>query len=335
MVQVAKEKNHCLDFLKGIACFAVVFIHVKFPGIAGDAVWRLAQFAVPVFFLISGYFAYYNDSNVTKQNVTRRLKRIFWLSTYASAIYGVVRLIGKITKHTLLADFNISQAIEAVVNFLLLNDLDGITGGGHLWFLWALVYAYIFILVINKYNAWRLAYVIMALLFVFYVVLQSLGFDNDISWHYRGNWLASGIPYVTLGHYIAANKNKFFAVSNRTYGILTIMGALFSLWRVADMKHIQDCSELGIIIMSLSLFVLTLKNPTKVYFKTLEIIGNRYSLDIYIFHILVNTVVLKMITKAGLVDNIAIMWFHPLVVAMATLLWAMPITKLRKCLVRG
>ena len=87
--------------------------------------------------------------------------------------------------------------------------------------------------------------------------------------------------------------------------------------------------------MSLSLFVLTLKNPTKVYFKTLEIIGNRYSLDIYIFHILVNTVVLKMITKAGLVDNIAIMWFHPLVVAMATLLWAMTITKLRRCLVRG
>lgn len=41
-----------------------------------------------------------------------------------------------------------------------------------------------------------------------------------------------------------------------------------------------------------------------------------------------------MITKAGLVDNIAIMWFHPLVVAMATLLWAMTITKLRRCLVR-
>ena len=39
---------------------------------------------------------------------------------------------------------------------------------------------------------------------------------------------------------------------------------------------------------------------------------------------------LKMITKAGLVDSIAIMWFHPLVVAMATLLLAVAITKFKE-----
>ena len=81
------KTNHCLDCIKGIGCICVVFIHVKFPGCFGDIVWRLSQFAVPVFFLTSGYFAYSLDKDCTDRMVKRRAKRIFWLSVWTTCFY--------------------------------------------------------------------------------------------------------------------------------------------------------------------------------------------------------------------------------------------------------
>lgn len=62
MTEVAKKQyNYCMDFLKGIACILVVFIHVKFPGDFGQAVQAIARFAVPFFFMVSGYYCYRSD----------------------------------------------------------------------------------------------------------------------------------------------------------------------------------------------------------------------------------------------------------------------------------
>ena len=62
MTQTAKKQyNYCMDFLKGIACIFVVFIHVKFPGNFGQSVQAIARFAVPFFFMVSGYYCYRKD----------------------------------------------------------------------------------------------------------------------------------------------------------------------------------------------------------------------------------------------------------------------------------
>lgn len=80
------DTNHCLDCIKGIACICVVFIHVHFPGWFGEIVWRLSQFAVPIFFITSGYFAY----NCTNEILKRRAKRMLCLSMWTTALYWVV-----------------------------------------------------------------------------------------------------------------------------------------------------------------------------------------------------------------------------------------------------
>lgn len=53
-----KQYNYCLDFIKGIACIFVVFMHCEFPGILGTAVQAISRFCVPFFFMISGYFCF-------------------------------------------------------------------------------------------------------------------------------------------------------------------------------------------------------------------------------------------------------------------------------------
>ena len=53
-----KQYNYCLDYLKGIACIFVVFMHCEFPDMLGTAVQAISRFCVPFFFMVSGYFCF-------------------------------------------------------------------------------------------------------------------------------------------------------------------------------------------------------------------------------------------------------------------------------------
>ena len=44
-----EDINVKLNFLKGIACMGVVFIHITFPGLFGQIVLCASGYAVPVF----------------------------------------------------------------------------------------------------------------------------------------------------------------------------------------------------------------------------------------------------------------------------------------------
>ena len=55
-------RNGIVSAYKLIAACAVVFIHFPFPGAFGKWVDCLARFAVPLFFAISGYYAYRVDA---------------------------------------------------------------------------------------------------------------------------------------------------------------------------------------------------------------------------------------------------------------------------------
>ena len=61
-------RNKSLDAVKAIAACLVVCIHVSFPGQAGQLVKVLARCAVPFFFMVSGYFCYYQNCNASKRS---------------------------------------------------------------------------------------------------------------------------------------------------------------------------------------------------------------------------------------------------------------------------
>lgn len=53
-----------VDILKALCAFLVVCIHAPFPGIVGDYFTALSRVAVPIFFMITGYYYAYT----VKQN---------------------------------------------------------------------------------------------------------------------------------------------------------------------------------------------------------------------------------------------------------------------------
>ena len=56
-----KKRNQIVDVFKIVSAIFVVFLHFPFPGYLGKAVFSIARFAVPFFFIVSGY--YYSKSN--------------------------------------------------------------------------------------------------------------------------------------------------------------------------------------------------------------------------------------------------------------------------------
>ena len=90
-----KQYNYCLDFIKGIACIFVVFMHCEFPGITGTLVQAISRFCVPLFFMVSGYFCYRSVATQQGDAVTncsqwlfnKKVKHILKITINASLFY--------------------------------------------------------------------------------------------------------------------------------------------------------------------------------------------------------------------------------------------------------
>ena len=85
-------RNKSLDAGKAMAAFGVVFIHVSFPGQTGQIIKALARSAVPFFFMVSGYFCYYNRRNTDRgkritDKIPAKVQHILTLLAFAVLFY--------------------------------------------------------------------------------------------------------------------------------------------------------------------------------------------------------------------------------------------------------
>lgn len=141
-------RNTSLDLLKLIAAYMVVFIHVNFSGMFGEYVIAAATFAVPLFFMVSGYFSY--NSDVSK--ILKKAKHIIMMFCISEVIYIIYFFIEfKILGNPYAFRSYIKQGLEFynLVKFLLYNETHIIV---HLWFLPALLYCYIIFYIVKKAN---------------------------------------------------------------------------------------------------------------------------------------------------------------------------------------
>ena len=132
------DRNRCLDLIKFISAFMVVFIHIKFRGEFGDIVTALARFAVPLFFMVSGFFTY----KISAKKIRNRMLKLFLLYLIASVIYhswAILAAIKDLGINGLFLYIKSAFTLYNLVCFLLFNMPFS---SSHLWFLLALIYIY-------------------------------------------------------------------------------------------------------------------------------------------------------------------------------------------------
>lgn len=90
------KRNECLNLLKCAACFGVVFIHVPFPGYLGDVIKSISLFAVPLFYMIAGYYSYGCDH----VKIKRRFIKICKIFVFGYVLHFAFYLLMAVSEGT-------------------------------------------------------------------------------------------------------------------------------------------------------------------------------------------------------------------------------------------
>lgn len=292
---MTNARNTSLDLLKGIAALFVIWIHEQFPGVTGQLIDQIGAFAVPVFFMVSGYFSH----SSSREKLARSIRHILTLIVIA---YGLNLLR--------VAVFNgAAGAVDALMDAfkpktLILWVVLNITPiSGVAWFLFALLYCYIlhwlFLGWMKDRRVFLLIPVCIAAGLAVQLLMPAVGTNNA--------WFC-GIPCYLIGRWFRADRAQ---TAPGWYGALALSGLGLL---TASLFMLEALAYPGSFAMAAGMFGLCIRYPG-LRGGLLGRIGSTYSFFVYIGHALMIHV-FNAILPVG--DSILLAWTRPVLLAAVT-----------------
>ncbi len=293
MGEVKKQQYNFLNILKLVAAFFVVAIHVHFPGDFGKFVIVLARFAVPFFFMVSGFFSYYESKNNINEKYKRKIKHICILFVGCSALYFAYGCLASLLGNGVVAYIKSIFSLKSIAEFLFFNHTNI---SEFMWFLPALIYTYIVFFIFEKKGITKRLYFLIPVLFLSGILFREVPevFKNvpailNNGYVYR-NFVFIGLPFFMLGHFIRYREDYLKEkLSNPFLVIMMLFGNVLAV--IADFMHMSKSVYFGTFFAVFALFVFAIKNENKINVPWLADCGAKYSLYIYMFHIMIKNVV--------------------------------------------
>lgn len=298
-----------LDVLKVICAFLVICIHISYKGNLGNTITPLCRIAVPIFFMIIGYFYYKTSKSPLKQ-----IKKVLILIILANCLYFVfgIMINGQIELPTK----------EDIVKSLIFNSSPF---AFHLWYLNALLYVLIIVYIADKLNIRKKMYFLIPVLLITNIIFGEYAialFNKDYDPIYMRNFLFIGLPYFLIGDLLYKNKEnliKKFSIKK-----LTILIPIFALTTVLE-EHILTINKMDAIgdiyisttFLAIAIFLFSIQAKQVSDENKLAIIGRKYSTYIYIVHLVFIDIFNKYISSNNILNNSIqiIIFFASLLVA--------------------
>lgn len=330
MTKPEDDKNHCLNVWKGIAAFAVVLIHCSFPSPVGGMMNGLARFGVPLFFMISGFFSYGRDWDTIK----RRIKKSWQLFFTANGVYFFWKLAALLKAGELSAEAVWSLfSLKRLLDWILWNESPFM---GHLWFLGALLYCYLFYGMLVK-KGWQerffpLIPICLAANLLLGEGLSIIGREISFLW-VRNFWL-TGLPFFLLGHWFAREQKQGRLKIYPKISIAFIMvGAVSSMGEML----LSGGGELymGSVLMTVGSLSLALWRPSFGKGSLLAHIGEKAALHIYLWQMIVFDVTEVLAHLGGVHEHMVYQWVMPLWVGITSWLLAEGLLGIKKGAVKN
>lgn len=283
-----KERNYALDILKSSAALLVVYIHFGFKGYIGAGLLQLARIAVPLFFIITGY---YLNGIITKGRFSKYLKKIFLITAGASIFYVLLSIAVFILKDKFPYPFLYKYSAKSILAFIFCNVP---TDGFHLWYLFSLIYALLIIRLIYTIKLQKMLIWLFPLLLFLHIALNYGGIGALFKVR---NFLFFALPFLCAGiavrKYAYAltkrlTKKRFFVIMIVCMAGLAIEVAA----RLLFQRYVATVSAelyISTSVMALLLVVFAIKNPTFGKGSLLAKVGERYSTGIYIYHVFIGS----------------------------------------------
>lgn len=324
-------RNLNLDFAKAIACMGVIIMHCSFPGVIGKFIAYLFKFAVPLFFLISGYFLFKPNLDKTdKMNVLKRkalhIFKILIVAELLSAFYFV-------SKNYLLTggyDFNLTW------ENCLINCFTGTFFNGTLWFVYALLWCYILLILIIKITPpYRLNYLTIGVVILFiHIVVRSVIREYDFyDVRMFRNAVMYALPFLLIGYEIRKSQQKDWykriAVTTPIVCILLIgFGYCMSVGEYA-LTHTSLDIYFGSLVSTWGIFTFCVNSRSFLSNKVFVFIGEKLSLYVYVVHLFVIDIL------SGLSNQAIYRWCLPVLSICVTIVVSYLYYKIKSLLSRN
>lgn len=317
-------KNSTLYGIKLVACFFIICIHIPFPGKIGLLITTVGRFAVPFFFMVSGFFTNFQDENI-REKFTKRIKKLLKLAIMAFLLYFVVNIIIVYKNKNIILYINEIKNIKNFFRLIAFNYVTPYIGVGHLWYLLAIIYIYAILLLLNKlkYKVGKKDYFCSFIVLLGVYIFESLNFL--LKWNieeiiYR-NFLFFGFPFFLLGNYLNTIKEKLIFDNNKLLKLSFIIGVTIFLTMIIEITIFKENLGLYIynILLCIYIFIFSINFPNLKFFSE---IGRKYSSPIYIIHYII-----IIFMKTIFVNNI-IKHMLPIIVFMISLMISIIIEKI-------
>ena len=311
-----------LDLFKGIACLAVVLIHVRFPGSFGGAAAALARFAVPLFFAVAGRYllpgdGYPCDSRILRRRCLGKARRTLTTALVATGIYTAYSFAYQLLSGmSLMAWLMDKYAPVEWRDFLLFNSgrviYDGSYVYDHLWFVWALVYVYLICALCGERivrSSGPGAAILLSLLYVgqalrlWYPLRLPILHISITEWYVLRNWLLTGLPFLLLGVWQRqAAYRRSFLNDTRIGRLLILCGIMLTLLEYRLLGETEV--PLGALMIVMGCLITTGDGGERLYTATslparimrgLSSLGRDCSAGVYYSHVMIRSLVVTFV----------------------------------------
>lgn len=308
---MVENRNYTLDALRTVGAFSVIVLHTHYDGILANniinAIFLCARWAVPFFFLASGYFFEKKSRLNLDIEFTKSLKYLLGIFIVSNTIYSLVAL------QTV---YYSAKDVLSIRSIVLGNWF-------HLWFISSMIIGYTslwFIISIGMEKAMVfIAFFILVLALVIgpYATFNTLNVDL-----YFSKFIVS-IPFLFIGFlYSKHNLSKNFKTISCVLIIIIGLASMFIensiIYNWSKPVLINHEYLFGTFLLAIGIFMLSLNIGISKE-NVLSKIGRKYSLMIYLYHpllILVISSVMKKITK---MNQFYMLWLNPMSIFILTL----------------
>ena len=310
-------RNPGIDLLRLVAAFCIVVLHVEphsaVPRHILENAWLCTRFAVPVFFLASGFFLQPRLSEDTS---------------------GILRTLAKLTKLFLLACIvYIPWRIGRGTPWEELFTIRLLTAGTafHLWFLPSLGFGILTLALEGKRGMGGASLACSGLIIAAFVLANH--FQATHTQEFELLRFLSGIAFVKIGAMI--RKHSLHGVNRTSLFLIALVGMALQMIEFHGIRPLVEPPSwdfqlgLGTVILAIGLFTwaASFESLGSVVLTRISSVGASCTTGIYVFHVWAITLTKKFYLLFGISGNLASTLAMPFLVTAICVFWILGMKK--------
>jgi surface polysaccharide O-acyltransferase-like enzyme len=275
-----RSRNLTIDSLRLLATLEVIALHVSFnnlPDSVSVLIRLQARWAVPFFFIISGYFFAQRLADPKRADVRPALYRLIWLFVLWSILY--IPLV--IYEHE----------VKEVFRRLLFPSFIYIGEYFHLWFPSSLVLGFITLLFMFHYKLEKwipvLSLGIMTQILLAGAYNQAVDIKFPFDFVIARHWLSVPALYLGVWLFRRGALNRWLALALTLGGLGLQLAEAWFLYTRFNIFPMEHEVLIGTLPFALGLASLGISGIRWLENPTLSAWGRDYSLGTYLLHMLV------------------------------------------------